>query len=427
MLFLLIVFTLLKNDRIFADELHVRLPSTVQSYASPERLREGTKWIQQGEAVTILDVVKSSENTRERNWWKIDYEGSICYIEALMINPSLLEPTKPFIGAWQLRAAKKGKEIYDAKKNGDEERAVLFLFEGGKAYQYADGVEDKCPWTYRKGDNYVTLMHIDRNSYEKIYIVTDDTLESRSKKSVFTFERMPYDKAMNYPVYKARTVELIDSTDDDTPDRVIDSSEQIASDDQNGSLKDGDIVMLGYYEQDGNPNNGAEPIEWIVIDKEDNNYMLLSRYVIEYRSPSVAWSRSRLRDWLNGEFYNNAFSDKEKGKIIKTTHDLGITSYIYTDEPNINTSDYVYLLSVSEARKLSETDRKGKVTSYVTNTDFGYYVDVEDGYTDWLLRTPVNEGIARVWADGDIDDYDGSWTYYTGIRPAITIKTNNEE
>ena len=46
-------------------------------------------------------------------------------------------------------------------------------------------------------------------------------------------------------------------------------------------LSAGEIVTFGTYEQDDDPANGAEKIEWIVIDVEEHRALLLSRYVLD--------------------------------------------------------------------------------------------------------------------------------------------------
>ena len=37
------------------------------------------------------------------------------------------------------------------------------------------------------------------------------------------------------------------------------------------------VVSFGHYEQDGDPDNGPEPIEWIVLTQFGNHALLLSR------------------------------------------------------------------------------------------------------------------------------------------------------
>lgn len=43
------------------------------------------------------------------------------------------------------------------------------------------------------------------------------------------------------------------------------------------------IIKFGRYEQDGNEKNGAEPVEWIILDDIEGKYLLMSRDIICYR------------------------------------------------------------------------------------------------------------------------------------------------
>ena len=43
----------------------------------------------------------------------------------------------------------------------------------------------------------------------------------------------------------------------------------------------GDYVTFGMYEQDNDKSNGAEAIEWQVLDKKDGKVLLLSKYALD--------------------------------------------------------------------------------------------------------------------------------------------------
>ncbi len=44
----------------------------------------------------------------------------------------------------------------------------------------------------------------------------------------------------------------------------------------------GDIVTFGHYEQDNDTTNGKEPIEWRVLDKNDEGqYLIISEKVLD--------------------------------------------------------------------------------------------------------------------------------------------------
>lgn len=148
----------------------------------------------------------------------------------------------------------------------------------------------------------------------------------------------------------------------------------------------GDIITLGTFEQDNNIKNGEEPIEWEVIAQKDGKYLLLSHYVIDYKSfdngmawdilmanqelneSFCTWERSTVRNYLNSDFYENSFSEKEKENICLVTNTTGDWDDIHEDKlGNIGeweggslggepTQDYVFLLSVEEIREYFAED-----------------------------------------------------------------------
>ena len=80
-------------------------------------------------------------------------------------------------------------------------------------------------------------------------------------------------------------------------------------------------VTLGQYEQDNNLSNGPEEIEWLVLAIVDQKALLVSKYGLDTKPfneirKEITWENSTIRNWLNNEFYNNAFSSSEKNKII---------------------------------------------------------------------------------------------------------------
>ena len=93
------------------------------------------------------------------------------------------------------------------------------------------------------------------------------------------------------------------------------------------TLRAGNSVLFGTYEQDDDTDNGPEPIEWIVLDVQDGKALLLSRYGLEqmidkdsYRSTD-SWETCVQREWLNGTFYDSAFTETEKSAILLTDVD----------------------------------------------------------------------------------------------------------
>ena len=70
-------------------------------------------------------------------------------------------------------------------------------------------------------------------------------------------------------------------------------------------------VFFGSYEQDGNTENGPEPIEWLVLEDDGETMTLLSRYIL-YGIDQV---RS---DYLDVDFLDDAFSPHEQKALLRT-------------------------------------------------------------------------------------------------------------
>jgi len=92
----------------------------------------------------------------------------------------------------------------------------------------------------------------------------------------------------------------------------------------------GSIVKFGAYEQDGDLTNGNEPIEWIVVEKDDDIALVVSKNcldVIPYGNAvdENAWTNSGIRDWLNNRFIQESFSEYEKSHIVVS--DIETNSY----------------------------------------------------------------------------------------------------
>ena len=83
----------------------------------------------------------------------------------------------------------------------------------------------------------------------------------------------------------------------------------------------GDTLFFGTFEQDGDPDDGAEPIEWIVLDAKDGELLLVSRYSLALmpfneRNANIRWEESGLYAWLNGTFLDGAFGAEERKRIL---------------------------------------------------------------------------------------------------------------
>ena len=189
--------------------------------------------------------------------------------------------------------------------------------------------------------------------------------------------------------------------------------------------KVGKTIEFGNYPQD---KDGTEkPIEWIVMKKEGNQVLLLSKYVLDAKPyneefEDVTWETSDIRQWLNNEFYTTAFNKAEKAKIQTSLIKNEDNSKYGTNGGN-DTEDKVFLLSEKETETLfsNKEERIAKATEYATKS--GVYVN-EEKAACWWLRSPGNKGYIAAevnhygWVDryGDYVDYS-----YDGVRPALHL------
>ena len=72
-----------------------------------------------------------------------------------------------------------------------------------------------------------------------------------------------------------------------------------------------DTVKFGHFEQDNNSNNGAETVEWIVLEKNAQNQtaLLWSKYILDNST------LSGVKAWLNN-FYMNSFTNEDKMFVV---------------------------------------------------------------------------------------------------------------
>ena len=200
----------------------------------------------------------------------------------------------------------------------------------------------------------------------------------------------------------------------------------------------GDYILFGTYEQDNNTVNGKEDIEWLVLAKEDERLLVISKFALDCREfnsvfKATTWEECSLRKWLNNDFINKSFSPKEKTMILETLLSDDINSD-YGTYPGQDTLDKVFLLSIAEAEQYFSTDQ----SRICIATDYaeaqGAPILGHDGMNAcyWWLRSPgysmYSGGHSKfaaevgtwgeVRSDGDLAHADGS------VRPALWIVKN---
>ena len=214
----------------------------------------------------------------------------------------------------------------------------------------------------------------------------------------------------------------------------------------------GDTVTMGSF--------FGKPIVWQVLEADTNagKALLIPTELIGFwafntKNAVTIWEDSTIREWLNGEFMDNAFSAEQIAAILETE----IDNKAYTETGldgggGANTKDKVFLLSYAEAaRYFSGADTRKAVynateTQYTAlaqaleakgvSEDWQHKLNVEEalnelssyvGYTDWWwLRTAGtayngSPRVACVNYDGSLERHNEIFEPLGGLRPAMWV------
>ncbi len=233
----------------------------------------------------------------------------------------------------------------------------------------------------------------------------------------------------------------------------------------------GDTVYFGEYEQDANNGNGTEPIEWIVLEKDGDKALLLSKYGLEwfdrytpyeyrtsgyisyeeymqltpeekaectksektvfdvklgewvrreqYYFPSVVlykngWESSFVREWLNDDFFSGAFSEEQRNMIATTTlrntsyeEGLKYNKHEQGDKAYADTKDNIFVLSVEEVEKYLTLEEMQMRATMSAKED--RYVG--NYYDCWWIRDVEDVGITSDGALAIANTFNGSSIY----------------
>lgn len=132
---------------------------------------------------------------------------------------------------------------------------------------------------------------------------------------------------------------------------VAENREKLHVNTQNETENRFETILFGRTEQDGNTENGAEPIEWIILEKREGKALVVSRYALAYlpysTDTTALWESSDVRGWLSQDFYISAFSEAERKRIEAVQVDNRSAGSRYVEGGNA-TEDSVFLLSRQE-------------------------------------------------------------------------------
>lgn len=166
----------------------------------------------------------------------------------------------------------------------------------------------------------------------------------------------------------------------------------------------------------------CEPIVWDILNKNKNEYLLISSTILDVKAFSTRdnnYENSDVRQWMNEDFYNNAFRLNDKNLIENSITDVSKTelkdkvflpSYRELTDPN-----YGFLDASKE-----DKNRKALVNDYVLAQHAAFQGD----YGIYWTRSLSNQYSSKVYAvhyNGKIDLATVNLKYI-GVRPCISIK-----
>ncbi len=198
------------------------------------------------------------------------------------------------------------------------------------------------------------------------------------------------------------------------------------------SFEDGTVIIRGteYWFK-------CEPIEWKILSSSNGEYSLVSSALLDihrFDDSSNCYADSEIREWLNGDFYNSAFSLSDS--YVQTTavdNSASTTDSASSEYACNHTNDKVYLWSYQDwlnadygfssdpdkmdaAKYCMGTDWEGAATVYGRNWGFVW------------TRSPSSDSNRSVWTV--LIQYRGGMPYKMwpndsrfAVRPAVTIKT----
>lgn len=183
------------------------------------------------------------------------------------------------------------------------------------------------------------------------------------------------------------------------------------------------------------------PIIWNIFKEEDDRYILMTERIIDvtiFDETSNNYQQSRVREWLNNDFYNAAFLNSNKSYILTSEVDNS-ASQTDADSASLaceNTYDKVYLPSYQDTGGDANVRGKGgypTVSEYLAVlTDYafckGAYKIPSNSSGFYWLRSPSsanNNDQAVVDAWYNLHGQNWNWdinVHDIGVRPMIAIK-----
>lgn len=224
------------------------------------------------------------------------------------------------------------------------------------------------------------------------------------------------------------------------------------------NIENMDTVTFGNYynKMDEYGIYNKEPIEWILVNRDDKNALLMSKYILDSKpfndkKPNFSggkyvsrtsdylscdWKHSSLREWMTEVLFNEMFNESEKSIINKGYID---DTYIYDYSENsvlgFRTEDSIFLLNEKELFYYFGKNKVGEeyVIKSTKGTDYANNrrglskkssSDWSNGNSDYMLRPTgeLDNKTITIEANGSYRRGAYISEEHHGVRPCIFIK-----
>ena len=324
------------------------------------------------------------------------------------------------------------------RESGQYDEAIAVFAELG---DYSDAAQQLSETRYQQATNLRAIGKYDEaialfaelgNYYDAAAQVTETKYQKATNLNAFG----KYDEA--YAIYVTLTgYKDVDKllTEDDNIVAVKKALEA-----REAKFTVGNYVTFGEYPQTA-AGEDMTPIEWLILARYGNKALLISRYGLDAQPyntdfTDVTWETCTLRTWLNGTFYNKAFSSAEQAAILTTDVDNSKNQCYsgWSTNGGKKTQDKVFLLSYAEANKYfgvtynnsSNTKSRVAPTAYAIaqgtgkNSSYKTADGIDAGW--WRLRSPGVSQYDAAYVSTDGSLYANRVNVGSGsVRPALWV------
>ncbi len=232
-------------------------------------------------------------------------------------------------------------ELYNKIFTDDEKNIIITvndskmrLPEANDIFKY-DLLSEDCEMVGKSTINQFSRLLFDKSTKHSYFVnIPYEQNDMIYLMSVMYRDGIPY-VSYNYSYIENNTADIIVSSgvrpmvkvDKSKLIKYLDnkSNKFVENDEYKKSLETNKIsfnqkVKFGKYEQDGNLSNGKEDIEWRVISRKDDKYLLIADKVLDVVDLSgdfdiEFFDNTYAYYFANDVFLNEAFSEKEKEKL----------------------------------------------------------------------------------------------------------------